>query len=426
MVDNGRRTGEIALIAVSTALATAAAQTTPTESKNNTMVFSTEDPAKSPRGAEMRQRLADPVEREKQRAENRRYLQDFYAELAEVTGIDAATEAKVFDILTDQQMNHLDEFWGAKSGPGRAPAAQDFYAPMRAQNAAANKAKQQLHDLLGDAGYDRYLDYKDSLVERQQVVYYNKQLDDANKLNASQKQKLMALMRARHDAEMEESRRGSRGLFGLEPSGRMSFSPQDMQKRNVELNEEAFRRMQRESREFLAQLPQILTPAQIASIEAVEAKKISAQRGHVQQMRVSAGMPAAFDESKQPPPPPQRTLIHGKVRLELRLTIDENAPVSIDVVTENGKPAPGFQAPEGLWAVPTPLLYEENWAYILVDFYEDRGGQRRRVQGGVNSGMRTDPALDSRPLEHMAGGVSSIDGRKMYSVVVNARVRPSD
>ena len=81
--------------------------------------LTSEDPSKTPRAAEMRQRLADPVEREKLRLENREHLRSLYPELAQSLGVDPAVEEQILDIHTEQQMLHLERFWGSAPDPLR-------------------------------------------------------------------------------------------------------------------------------------------------------------------------------------------------------------------------------------------------------------------------------------------------------------------
>ena len=96
------------------------------------------------------------------------------------------------------------------------------------------------------------------------------------------------------------------------------------------------------------------------------------------------------------------------------------APENVTIVTENGKAGAGFQAPHGLWAVPTPTLYEDGWAQLNIEFYEERGGQRRRLRGGVNTGT-LQRLPDNRPLAY-GRGRSTLDGSKMFAITTNSRV----
>lgn len=383
------------------------------ERPSNRVELTATAPGSTPQGAKMRERLSDPAQREQVRVESREHLRSMYPELAQELGIDAALEAKIIEVFTDQQMVHLERFWGEHSDT----TFDDVQDSMRQQTDAENQTKRLIRDLLGQEAYGRYLDYKDTLFERQQVVYYEKRLGAGDKLLPDQKQRLMQVLRAQHEADIERRRGGSQHLF---ESPLRDISPQAMQRRNVELNEEGFRQMQRDSQALLQLLPAILTPTQLGAYGELEKTKLAGQRKWVQELRVSAGMSPEFDETKSPPTPTRRTPVTGKVKLELYLTVDEAPPANVTIVTENGKPASGFQASQALWAVPTPTLYEDGWVQLNIDFFEARGGRRRRLPGGVNMGM-LQRLPDNRPLAY-GGGRSTLDGSRTFAITTNVRV----
>jgi hypothetical protein len=376
--------------------------------------LTSEDPSRTPHGAEMRQRLADPVEREKLRLEHREHLRSLYPELAESLGVDPSVEEKILDIHTDQQMAHLERFWGSAPDPLRSAGSMtDHLAAQREMNERENQTKQRIRELLGADGYNRYLDYTDSLRERGEVAYFQRHLPAEDKLSASQKQQMMSHLRAQHDAGLVARRLNLFGRFdGGPPRG-----PADLTRRNVEANEDLFRCVQRDSRDNLEIASSILTPSQFAVYEKLEQRKVDGQRRHVQQMRVQAGMSPEFDENKPPAAPVERTPLHCRVRLELKITIDNEAPASIDVTLDNATPGAGFQASQALWAVPTATLYEDGWAQLNIDYYEDRGGERRRVQNGTTVGALT-KYPDNRPIGALMG-LGTLHGSKVYMTTLN-------
>lgn len=376
--------------------------------------LTSEEPSRTPRGAEMRQRLADPVEREKLRLEHREHLRSLYSELAESLGVDPSVEEKILDIHTDQQMAHLERFWGSVPDPLRSAGSMtDHLAAQRAMNDRENQTKQRIRELLGEAGYNRYLDYTDSLRERGEVAYFQKHLSAKDKLSATQKQQLMAHLRAQHDAGLVARRLNLFSRF----DGGPARGPADLAKRNVEANEDLFRCVQRDSRANLQIACSILTRSQFAVYEKLEQRKVDGQRRHVQQMRVQAGMSPEFDENRPPAAPIERTPLQCRVRLELKITVDSEAPAEIDVTLDNGTPGAGFQASQALWAVPTPTLYEDGWAQLTIDYYEDRGGERRRLPNGTTVGGLT-KYPDNRPIGAVTG-LGTLHGSKVYATTLN-------
>jgi hypothetical protein len=411
--------------------ATSQTETPKVDRPQNRVIFTTTPPGQSPQGAEMRRRLADPVEREKLRAETRSGMRAGHPDMAEVVGIDAATEEKLIELLTDEQMAHLERFWAERSpldaAAGKPPTAgQDF---IRDHNAAENRSKQQIRELLGEEAFYRYLDYKETVPQRQQLVYFEKRLDAADKLTPEQKDQLMAVLRAQL-SESIARRRDHINKVRL-PAGVFPFSAEAQQKETIALNEEGFRELQRDSRVLLEKIQPVLTPKQHEVYTQMEAEKVASQRRWVQQLRADAGMTPEFDETRPPPQVEKRTPVKGRVRLEVRFQVDEHEPVTADLVTENGKAAAGFKAPEGLWVEATPTLYKDDWASVSLRIYEDRKGKRRLLTDGFNVGMlmrlpdgMPNAGLPGSPLLG-GGGTSSVNGSKAFTVSLNARVSPA-
>jgi len=69
-----------------------------------------------------------------------------------------------------------------------------------------------------------------------------------------------------------------------------------MRQQKADMTERSFLQMVEDSRLVLAQLPEILTPSQIAVFVSMEDEKLAAQRVYVQQARLEAGMSPDFDE----------------------------------------------------------------------------------------------------------------------------------
>jgi len=178
--------------------------------------------------------------------------------------------------------------------------------------------------------------------------------------------------------------------------------------------------VEQESREILQKASSILTPSQFAVYQKLEQHKVDGQRRHAQEMRVQAGMSPEFDENEPRATAPQRTPLPGRVRLELKITVDSEAPASMDVTIDNGKPAAGFKASPALWAVATATLYEDGWAQLDIDYSEERGGQRRRLQNGTTVGSQTQRP-DNRPIGAVMA-LGTLRGSKVYATTLNWKV----
>ena len=112
---------------------------------------------------DMRERLNDPARRPALREERKAQLQEAYVELGEALSLDAATEAKLLELLTDHTMEQLDETHGR--------TAREHYQ-IEKQVEAQNRRLDQLRDLLGVEGLVRYQSYMTTLAERRQVAVF--------------------------------------------------------------------------------------------------------------------------------------------------------------------------------------------------------------------------------------------------------------
>jgi hypothetical protein len=137
------------------------------------------------------------------------------------------------------------------------------------------------------------------------------------------------------------------------------------------------------SKRLLAQLPDILTPRQLAIIEANEAKEIAGELQLVKRMRKRAGI----DVEKPLPPDPAavvspRTPLTGSVRLDVSIKINDSAITQRSLLVDNGGPVTFEIAPLTIEAVPT--LFDDGWRELTVKFYEPDGkGGRRRIKSSI-------------------------------------------
>ena len=350
------------------------------------------EPPPDPR--EMRRRLADPLEREQVRKEERVQVQARHPDIAAVLGIEAPLETRLIDLLTDQQLQHLDRFYSD--------------LPPRVEVELRNK--EQLRELLGEEVFERYLDYCTTLGERWQVAYFCARLSTADALTSVQKDQLLALL-------PDRDRIGA-GQAAPSPPIFVPALEAYMRKRNIESSENAFRQMREDSQRLLQRLPHILTPRQLETYARMEEEKIARQREHVRQMRIEAGMSAEFDETGPAVRQSRPTLVEGQVRVEISLTVNGSETLLTQFQVANGKMAPGWRAPEGLWVEATPFVYTDGWMQAALQFYEERGERRRPLGGRLTIGGLT------RHWERQGRGGARIGGAtRTYNIWI--QVRPS-
>jgi hypothetical protein len=362
---------------------------------------------------EMAARLKDPAKRAQLRAEHREQIQSQHADIAEVISLEPQMESDLIDLLTEQQLAHLDVFYS------RMDASREAHDELLRNHAATqSRNKQQIRELLGEERFGRYLDYTDTMVERRQANYFNAHLGPGDKLTADQKTRLMAMLRDHQEKSNERRMRTSKLMLpGFLPA-RAEDREELLRKHTIAMNEEGFRELQEESRLLLAHLPEVLTSSQLDVYAQLEAEKIAAQRKYVQQMRVSAGMAPEFDETPRPPAA-ERVRVAGQVKLQVSVSGDQGEPLRADFILENGTPSEPFKGPGELWVQATPILYEDGLSQVEFAFSEEIHGRRRPVQGkmvmGSQSGQTDVPLGTGRSS-------TSVSGSKVYAISVDARV----
>jgi hypothetical protein len=368
----------------------------------------------------MRRRLSHPGLRVELRAETLENVRSEHPEIATVLGLDAALEARLFEVLTDQRMAELEihSFDSPRLRMIASQGGRDPYEEQRQRLAdVETRAKVQTHDLLGDERFELYLGYMEAVTERREVLYFGQHLGQRDWLTGDQRERLIALLRVEHEKQAARDRAEAR----LErPSIGTDGSEEWWPKRNVELNEKTYRHMLEDSRALLTQLPAILTPRQLDMYKQMEASKLARQKAHVQRSRAAAGLNPEFDETELHLPA-RRKLITRKVRLELTVTVDPHLPVTREIIIENGSTPPAFEFPEGLWIEVTPTLDEDGWARVDYTYLEERGGKRFRIRVSGGAGFMTRRSDGVPRIDSGGGGNTIHGGRKTF--VVNARIK---
>jgi hypothetical protein len=380
----------------------------------NGVAFSTQG---DPHWQDMQRRLADPRERAKMRAESRARQPGQFPDLTEVVRIDQALADKLFDLMADQEIANQEEMFNRNPG--------DPFRPMSDYSDRANTTKDKIRALLGDAAFDRYIQYDATRMERVQIAQFDQGLGAPDKLSLSQKDKMIVLVQDRMSRMVLAARNGM-VWRRMDMQKMMRQSPQDRElenlKVNIAANEESVRAMRVEKTEMLGQARSFMTPVQLAAYGKFYDGRIEQLRSRVQDMRVRAGMSPDFDDQSPPQQyqEPERYL--GKVRMHLLVTLDEGEAQEIELVTDNGKAPPAFSIGPMLWAEAVPVLYADRGGSVSLKYFEERGGKRIPVRGG--SVVNTVPESVAR---FAGGGMMGmqIDGSKMHSVQLEAQLSPA-
>jgi hypothetical protein len=400
--------GMIVFQAVELQPMTSDAQPEQGDSKANRLQFVTGEQAEQ-HARRLQERLADPEQRSALRAEQRAWIQEYYSQAGRVLGLDAATERKLNELLTDQQMNHLEQMY-------QLPRTQ-FDSVRQAE--ATTRHMEALRNLLGDQGLERYQDYVATLSERRQVGLFSARLGAGNELNTDQEERLIALFQERTRRTTQAMQRSRWTMRGWQP-GELP-SPEQMQRESqlstIATNEESWRRIRVMSREIEAQAATFLTSAQLAELSKYHAEEQERQRRWIESARTQAGMDPNIPEHAAAAAAPEqpRVPINGQVQVEIRLTVDRGEPTVVTRTMRNGESFT-FEAADGLTAEARPTLYDDHWLDVVMTYYEDGNTGKRRLLENSTFGVQT--RLPDGTPGGGGGGGSVLAGRKGYAVEV--------
>ena len=368
---------------------------------------------------EMRARLADPEQRKAMRAEQRASLEQSHVDVEEELKLDAATREALIDLLTDQSMKSMDAMFGA--------TRREAWPSTRDIAEAENRKLDQLREVLGEDGLERYQEYTTTMYERRQVREVDSHLPAADKLSPEQKTRLVKLFKEKNEGSIPPpgSSRMSNLLRSRDP-GSPTFQ-QDMQRESqlatIEANEQILRLRETANRVMSERASGFLKPAQSAALAKVNEADMARQRKWIEQARVKAGLhpsiPARQDEERTPP----RKAASGEVRLDLVVRVDGGEPVHVTHTGANGESLK-FKASDDLFAEAEWTLYEDNWIDVRLHFFEEGPNGRRRLTGGAGFGtmgrISSDTPPGGNPFDGRSSSSTIVTGRKAYSVELSA------
>jgi hypothetical protein len=238
-----------------------------------------EDPLeKLPQTAQMRQDLQDLARRDALRTEYKQGLPTFYPDIRDELQLTPQEEDRLFELLADFQMQHLDIFYSETPG-GPSVRMSRFQENDRRRDGA-------LLSLLGAELLERYRRYQMTLPERQFVAWFAGRLDPADALSSEQKSQLMAVAKAARERPQDlRHEQALQRMLALGP-GR---SPAELREANIKINEDALPELEAQSQRLLHQLASFLTASQLATLEQLEREKHDAQRRWLDSLRTDEG-----------------------------------------------------------------------------------------------------------------------------------------
>ena len=368
---------------------------------------------------EMRARLADPEQRKAMRTEHRASLEQTYPDIEEVLNLDSTTHEALMELLTDQYLKSLDAMFG-----DHRPEA--FFGTHHLLE-AENRKLDQLREILGDDGLQRYQEYTTTVHERRQVREVDAYLGAADKLSPEQKARLIKLFQ-------EKNRMGIPSPTPLRMSdllrSRDPRSPtfqEDLQRESqlatIEGNQQMLRLKETSDRWMAERASEFLRPAQNAALAKANESDMARQRKWIEQARTKAGLDPAIPARGSDESTPSRKPATGEVTLDLMVRVNGGEPVHVTHTGPNGEPLK-FKASEDLLAEVEWTLFDDNWVDVRLTYSEEGPNGLRRLQGGSGFGTMASVADGTSPGDNAIGarGSSStiVTGRKAYSVELSA------
>lgn len=375
----------------------------------NRLMFVTGDEANE-HARRLKERLTDPEQRVALRAEQRAALVSQNAGVGRLVGLDPALEQKLLDLLTDQQMERLEQVH-AQPRPSIPDLQQ--YADETTQRMNA------LRDLLGDEKLERFQDFEMSQSGRHWVSRLSARLAPADRLQPDQEDRLTALKQEQF--QMPPTAIESWRAFRRPNSQRTSL--EDMQRESQRqariANENSWRKRQVENGVLEQKAAAFLTSTQLAELSKYQAEEQDNLRRFVESARAEAGMDPKIPEQPEAVDGIPK-LIEAQLQVEVSLAVNRE-PTTVTRTVRNGESFT-FEAAQGLIVEATPSMYDDNWIDVHLRYYEDGATGRRRLSGASISAAQSRQPDGS--LTSGGSGGTVIAGRKGYAVEtkVNAKV----
>jgi hypothetical protein len=378
----------------------------------------------------MRERLQDPQQRALLREEYRGYIVEANYDAAEVLELDAATYEKLIEVLTDQQMGHLDQFHlrGFSPSPSSSP---DVESHLQSQIERQSRDLDALREVLGQQKLERFQAYQWTSAERRQLRELDVYLKSSDKLSRTQKDQLIELFRTHNRSMIQgfhstSQLRSTLGALREMPSQdpRQMPSQEELQRSSqlmtIESNEDIWRRAPESDRKLREQAAAILTASQLSALEQLHADRSKQLQQTIERMRVQAGLspniPAAAEAEAAEPTPAQ---VARDVRVRLKIAVNRGKPATFTQIVTSGTPLT-VEVDGGLLVQATPTVFDNDTYELHIEYFEQGTTGKRLIgsMGNVGTLKRDPPVADSL----LGGGASVVSGTKAYAIELSSSV----
>jgi hypothetical protein len=357
-----------------------------------------------------RQQLATPEGRQQAFERSMRDQRAYHPELARVLGVDRATVEQVLALLAQSEVD-------AEIRTGRMQPSN-----LRTQAEEYDQQIQAISKLIGEAQLDSYLEHQRTRHARMQVQQFNASLPQSRRLSNEQKDRFATLL-----ADLAEARLAERPLNPL--IARSSVTQADsqssaerwreLQRFQINRNEQQARRMEADTRALLQRLPQILAPEQVRAYARREAREVEQMFEQARQQRSRAGFGPDEPLDVEAAPPPAK--FTADTRLQLRVRIN-GVEVNRTLTSKSGASV-SFAGPQGLLMEARPRLYDSSRLVVTLQAYEPTAGGQRPIGRAEISPRITNPQQQlAYPVLGATNRDSLLRGRKAYVLNWDAKV----
>ena len=370
---------------------------------------------------EMRTRLQDPQQRAKLREDQRRSIAGNHYGVADALQLDAATFDRLMELLADQQLAQSEHFHAMFAGEGpRNPTER-----MRNEADRVTKNIDAMREVLGQEKLERYQKLRFSLGQRGQIRELDERLGAADKLNGTQRERLVELLNEHMVASLERRHMQRSLLSPFRGDLRALPSREEMlrhsQLQTITSNEETWRDMPESNRQLRERAAEFLTEPQLAMLAQMHEEQRATLQQRIEQMRVQAGLSTTIPEQPQVTEATLAT-VNRDVKLSLMASVNEENPRYLTTVVSSGKSV-SLKIAEGLFLEATPIVFENDAYKLRVEYFEEGGVTGRRLIGNMGqSGTVMQPSSDGGSRHVGGGGGSVLTGSKGYAVELSALV----
>jgi hypothetical protein len=335
-----------------------------------------------------------------------------YANVGPALELDRKNATKLVDLLVNHELQRQQH---ALTATHLTPDDDFKHMLERAEIETAQAA--EVRELLGPEKFERFVDFKVSLMDRPFVTKVEQQLGRAHKLDAAQRERLVALYRDHRAHELDYFA----AVNSIRPMG--ITSPEGLTRRYMIAGEELmFRSWPQATQRLLQSAAAFLSPPQLAVLEQVHGQEREPLREAIEDHRAKASLIRTIPARSDIDIP----RVRSPVALDIKLTVEfivNNQPTHFTHVGGNDTSVT-FPIAEDLFVEAQPVLFDDDGFEVLLWCYEKSPAGQRLIaklsDSGASHAMNMPPSLKRQGYT-----TEMIVGRKGYVIRYNSVVEIS-